>query len=192
MRAHLPQNCESECTRGDVDDPIAIDEIKSSSPNRTERRTALRAEDQARYDQELPWSAPDLPGFLRLLTWRWTAISHRVRKTNRARWDVDPGHSVLRLEKDVVNAEIDVLKDLGVEFKLGVEVGRDVSLDDLRSQGYAASTWPSAPRPAEAQRRSEDAPGVIAGWISCAVSTWESSAAQWEGHRHGGGNVAIE
>ena len=31
-----------------------------------------------------------------------------------------------RLEKDVLNAEIDVLKKLGVKFKTGVEVGKDV------------------------------------------------------------------
>ena len=43
-----------------------------------------------------------------------------------------------RLEKDVVNAEIDVLRELGVEFKTGVEVGKDVTLDELRAQDYKA------------------------------------------------------
>ena len=41
-----------------------------------------------------------------------------------------------RLEKDVVNAEIDVLREMGVEFKCGVEVGKDITLDELRTQGY--------------------------------------------------------
>jgi NADPH-dependent glutamate synthase beta subunit-like oxidoreductase len=43
-----------------------------------------------------------------------------------------------RLEKDVVNAEIDVLRELGVEFRCGVEVGRDVTIQHLREQGYKA------------------------------------------------------
>ena len=43
-----------------------------------------------------------------------------------------------RLEKDVLNAEIDVLRQMGVEFKTGVEVGRDVTLDELRAQGFKA------------------------------------------------------
>lgn len=43
-----------------------------------------------------------------------------------------------RLEKDLLNTEIDVLKTLGVEFKTGVEVGKDVSLDYLRIQGFEA------------------------------------------------------
>ena len=41
-----------------------------------------------------------------------------------------------RLEKDVVNAEIDVLREMGVEFKCGVEIGKDITLDELRAQGY--------------------------------------------------------
>ena len=43
-----------------------------------------------------------------------------------------------RLEKDVVGAEIDVLKQMGVEFRCGVEVGKDVTLDDLRKDDYKA------------------------------------------------------
>ncbi len=41
-----------------------------------------------------------------------------------------------RLEKDVVEAEIDVLRELGVEFRTGVEVGRDVTIAQLREEGY--------------------------------------------------------
>ena len=43
-----------------------------------------------------------------------------------------------RLEKDVVSSEIDVLREMGVEFKTGVEVGRDVTLPGLRQEGYKA------------------------------------------------------
>ena len=53
-----------------------------------------------------------------------------------------------RLEKDVVEAEIDVLRQMGVEFKCGVDVGKDVTLDELRKAGYeafylAAGAWQS-------------------------------------------------
>lgn len=43
-----------------------------------------------------------------------------------------------RLEKSVIEAEIEVLKAMGIEFKLGIEVGKDITLDDLRSEGYEA------------------------------------------------------
>jgi NADPH-dependent glutamate synthase beta subunit-like oxidoreductase len=41
-----------------------------------------------------------------------------------------------RLEKDVVNAEIEVLKEMGVHFQCGVEIGKDITIDQLREQGY--------------------------------------------------------
>ena len=43
-----------------------------------------------------------------------------------------------KLEKDVIDAEIDVIRALGVDFRCGVEVGKDLTLDDLRAQGYEA------------------------------------------------------
>lgn len=43
-----------------------------------------------------------------------------------------------RLEKSVIEAEIEVLKAMGIEFKCGIEVGKDISLDDLRNEGYEA------------------------------------------------------
>lgn len=43
-----------------------------------------------------------------------------------------------KLEKDLLAAEIDVMKQMGVEIKTGVEVGRDVTLDGLRALGYKA------------------------------------------------------
>ena len=59
-----------------------------------------------------------------------------------------------RLEKDVVEAEIDILREMGVEFKCGVEVGKDVTIPELRRQGYKgllcggwSPEWDKAPDP---------------------------------------------
>ena len=41
-----------------------------------------------------------------------------------------------KLDKDLVQSEIDVLKKMGIEFKMGVEVGKDITLDQLRKEGY--------------------------------------------------------
>ena len=43
-----------------------------------------------------------------------------------------------KLEKDVLDAEIDVAKEMGVEIKTGIEVGKDVTIQQLREQGYQA------------------------------------------------------
>ena len=42
------------------------------------------------------------------------------------------------LEKNVLEAEIDVLRQMGVEIKCGVEVGKDVTIKQLRQDGYKA------------------------------------------------------
>ena len=41
-----------------------------------------------------------------------------------------------RLEKKLVNAEIDVVRKLGVDIRCGVEVGKDVTIQQLREEGY--------------------------------------------------------
>jgi len=43
-----------------------------------------------------------------------------------------------KLEKDVIDAEIDIIRELGVEIKCGVEVGKDVTIEELKKQGYEA------------------------------------------------------
>ena len=48
------------------------------------------------------------------------------------------GIPAFRLEKDVVEAEIEILRELGIEFRNGIEVGKDITLDQLRKQGYQA------------------------------------------------------
>ena len=48
------------------------------------------------------------------------------------------GIPAYKLQKDVVAAEIDVLREMGVEIRCGVEVGKDISLNDLRQDGFKA------------------------------------------------------
>lgn len=43
-----------------------------------------------------------------------------------------------KLEKNVLAAEIDVMKEMGVEIKTGVEVGKDITIEQLREQGFKA------------------------------------------------------
>lgn len=69
-----------------------------------------------------------------------------------------------RLERDVVEVEIDILREMGVEFRCGVEVGKDVTIDELRQDGFkgfyiaiGAQGGRSVGVPGE------DAKGVLAG-----------------------------
>lgn len=49
---------------------------------------------------------------------------------------LENGLPSFRLEKDVVQAEIDVLREMGVQFRCGVEVGKDVTIAQLRQEGF--------------------------------------------------------
>ena len=99
-----------------------------------------------------------------------------------------------RLEKDVVEAEIEILKDLGVEFRTGVEVGKDVTLDGLRKDGYEAfyiaiGAWKSTPIGVPGEKLK----GVMAGIDFLRRTNSSRKPAIGENVAViGGGNVAID
>ena len=104
------------------------------------------------------------------------------------------GIPTFRLEKDVVLSEIEVLKELGVEFKTGIEVGKDVSLDELRTQGYKAFYMAiGAQKSAPIGIPGEELDGVYGG-IDFLRSTLTGNAIKL-GERVaviGGGNVSVD
>ena len=138
------RRCEAACTRGTVDAPVAIDEIKKFIAAQElhadkryipEKRT--RREDTSGYDEKIAVIGSGPAGLS--CAYYLANMSYPVTVFER---DEVPGGMLtlgipsFRLEKDVVSAEIDVLREMGVEFRCGVEVGRDITLDELRAQGY--------------------------------------------------------
>ena len=82
-----------------------------------------------------------------------------------------------RLEKDVLASEIEVLKELGVEFRCGIEIGNDITIQQLRDEGYAAltrvscdkthSAWPVWPFSGLAPKSLHTSSPVISGYLFC-------------------------
>jgi len=99
-----------------------------------------------------------------------------------------------RLEKDVIDAEIEVIRMMGVEFKTGVEVGKDVTLDELRAQGYKAFYVAIGAQGGRlAGVPGEDAEGVQTGVdFLRAVNLGKSEGLKGETVVVGGGNVAVD
>ena len=135
-----PHGCEDECTRGDIDEPIAIDEIKKFIADK-ELDGSIRFVPQKRhaYGKKIAVVGAGPAGmscayYLAIDGYRVTVFE----KQDRPGGMLMLGIPSFRLEKDVVNAEIDVLRDMGVEFRTGVEVGKDVTLEQLRKEGYEA------------------------------------------------------
>ena len=139
-----PKFCEDACTRGDIDDPIAIDDIKkfiAEQDMKAEHRFVPKMLNQIgkMYPQKIAVIGAGPAGlscayYLAVKGYPVTVFE----KEDTLGGMMTMGIPTFRLEKDVVFSEIEVLRELGVEFKTGVEVGKDVTLDELRSQGYKA------------------------------------------------------
>lgn len=99
-----------------------------------------------------------------------------------------------KLEKNVIAAEIDVLRLMGVEIRCGVEVGKGVTLAALRAQGYKAFYIAIGCQGGrKANIPGEDSEGVItAGDFLRTVETDESYKLSGRTVVVGGGNVAID
>ena len=139
------RRCEEACTRATIDQALAIDEIKKFVAERElkeENRfipSVVSRGGKDPYTQKIAVVGAGPAGMS--CAFYLAKMSYPVTVFDR---NPVPGGMLtlgipsFRLERDVVNAEIDVLRAMGVEFKCGVEVGRDVTLDELRAQGYKA------------------------------------------------------
>jgi len=135
-----PRSCEAACTRNEIDEPLAVDEIKkfiAEQDLHQEHRFVPRR--KASYPQKIAVVGAGPAGlscayFLAVEGYPVTVFERQPVLGGM----LTLGIPAYRLAKDAVNAEIDVLRDLGVEFRTGVEVGRDLTLADLREQGYRA------------------------------------------------------
>nr|WP_315021122.1 FAD-dependent oxidoreductase [uncultured Aminipila sp.] len=135
-----PRKCEAACTRGDLDNPIAIDDIKkfiAEQDLNLDKRYIPKV--RHNYGNKIAVIGAGPAGlscayFLALDGYHVTVFE----KQEALGGMLTLGIPSFRLEKDVVNAEIDVLKELNVEFKTGIEVGKDISLNELRKRGFEA------------------------------------------------------
>ena len=137
------RRCEDACTRGTIDQAVAIDEVK-----RFIAQQDLNAETRfvpekviPKVDGEFEEKIAIIGGGPAGLSCAYYLAEKGYRPTVFEK-EKQPGGMLMhgipefRLEKDVIEAEIDVLRALGVEFHCGVEVGRDATIPELREQGY--------------------------------------------------------
>ena len=130
--------CEQVCTRGDLDQPVAIDEVKKFIA-RQELQTENRFVPEKLFNEGKKIAVIGSGPAGLSCAYYLAVFGHQVTVFEK---DQKPGGMMMngipsfRLEKDVVEAEIDVLRQLGVEIKCGVEVGKDVTIPQLREQGY--------------------------------------------------------
>jgi len=191
-----PRNCESACTRGDLDEPIAIDDIKKfiaeQDLNSDTRFVPQKKHDYGKKIAVIGAGPAGLSCAFYLAIDGYKVTVFEKQKAPGGMLTL--GIPSFRLEKDVVNAEIDILKELGVEFETGIEVGGDVSLDELRGRGFEAFYLAIG---AQAGRKlnieGEDAEGVLTGVeFLRGVNLKEGRELDGRVIVIGGGNVAVD
>lgn len=140
------RRCEDACTRGTIDQPIAIDEIKkfiaAQELNQETRYVPLCEKESGgmwgdKFKMAVIGAGPAGMSCAYYLRQRGYDVTV-FEKESRPGGMLLNGIPNFRLEKEIIDAEIDVLRQMGVEFKCGVNVGSDVTIQDLRHQGYKA------------------------------------------------------
>lgn len=137
------RRCEDACTRGTIDEAIAIDEVKRFLAERD-----LKAETRyipkktipslkGGFDEKIAIIGAGPAGlscayYLALTGYKPTIFEKNEEPGGMLRYGI-PSY---KLEKDLLAAEIDVIRKLGVEIRCGVEIGKDITIEELREQGY--------------------------------------------------------
>ena len=139
------RRCEDACTRGTIDQPVAIDAVKKFIADQdlnAEHRFVpeiVVASNLGRWKEKIAIIGGGPSGlscayYLATMGYYPTVFEKNELPGGMLRYGI-PSY---KLEKNVIDAEIDIMKEIGVEIRTGVEVGKDITLDQLREEGYKA------------------------------------------------------
>ena len=141
------KRCEDACTRGTIDQAIAIDAVKKFLAERDldpatrfiPEKEIPSAIDGFEFKEKIAIIGAGPAGlsaayFLALKGYRPTVFEKSPFPGGMLRYGI-PSY---KLEKTIIDAEIEVMKELGVEIRCGIEVGKDITIEELKKQGYCA------------------------------------------------------
>lgn len=195
------RRCEDACTRATIDEAIAIDEVKKFIAMQD-----LKADKHYVPEKVVPKILGDFDEKVAIIGAGPAGIScayylaEKGYKPTLFDKNKKPGGMVTYgipsfvMEKDVVEAEVDVLRDMGVDIRLGVEVGKDITLKQLREEGYKAFYIAIGCQGGRGINvPGEDAEGVMKG-VDLLHTVIDDESYQLSGDTVviGGGNVAID
>ena len=195
--------CEQACTRGSIDEPVAIDAIKRFIAERELKKEhrfipvrKMHKGSAEPYTEKIAVIGSGPAGlscayYLSNMGYDNVTVFEKEKTIGGMLMNGIPS---FRLEKDIVKAEIEVIKEMGVTFKTGIEVGKDVTLKELREEGYRAFYVAIGCQGGRMVNVSgEDAEGIISG-IDFLRNINADSMIELDGDTVviGGGNVAID
>ena len=139
------RRCEDACTRGRIDAAVAIDEVKKFIAEQDlvaehryvpERVTPTR---KGGFEEKIAIIGAGPAGlscafYLAEKGYKPVIFEKNARPGGMLTYGI-PSY---KLEKSVIEAEVAIIEEMGAEIRYGVEVGRDVTLAELREQGFKA------------------------------------------------------
>ena len=140
------KRCEDACTRGSIDQAVSIDAVKkfiAEQDLKAETRyippVVIASNRVKQWAQKIAIIGGGPAGlsaayYLATIGYKPTVFEKSAKPGGMMTYGIPS----FKLEKDVIDAEIDVLRQLGVDIRCGVEVGRDVTIPQLREQGFEA------------------------------------------------------
>ncbi len=139
------KRCEDACTRGTIDRAVAIDDVKKFLAERdlhaetryVPKKIINRVEGE--WPQKIAIIGAGPAGlscayYLASMGYRPTVFEKNAKPGGMMTYGIPS----FKLQKDVVDAEIDIIRELGAEIRCGVEVGKDVTIQQLKDEGYKA------------------------------------------------------
>ena len=139
------RRCEAACTRGTIDQAVAIDEVKKFIAMQD-----LHADTRYIPEKVIPRVVGEFDEKVAIIGAGPAGLSCAFYLAEKGYkptvFEKNPlpggmltyGIPSFKLEKDVVMAEIDIIREMGVDIRCGVEVGKDITIPQLRDQGYKA------------------------------------------------------
>ncbi len=202
------RRCEEACTRGTIDQAVSIDAVKRfiaeqdlNAETRYIPPVVIASSRLSEWEQKIAIIGAG-PAGLSAAYYLATRGYHPTvfEKNEKPGGMMTYGIPSFKLEKDLIDAEIDVIRALGVTIRCGVEVGKDVTIPELREQGYKAfyiavgcqgGSYPGVPgdhgpdteiavdfmhRALEDEHQHMDGPVIVVGGGNVAVDCAETAA----------------
>ena len=138
------RRCEDACTRGTIDQPIAIDAVKKfiaeqdlKAETRFVPEVNICSNVQEQWEEKIAIIGGGPAGlscayYLATMGYKPTVFEKSEEPGGMLRYGI-PSY---KLEKEVIKAEIDIMREIGVDIRTGIEVGKDITIEQLREQGY--------------------------------------------------------
>jgi len=190
------KTCEGACERSGIDKPIQIGRLQRfiTDYEKTTGFQALEAPKATKEKVAMIGSGPASLSAAATLAMKGYPVTIFEEK-EKAGGVLSYGIVPARLPQYVVDEEIEYVTNLGVEIKLNTKVGKDISLDDLRKQGYKAIMLGAGMQIS----RTLDVPGKELNGVTTAVeylAKARSNSSDFNAGKHvvviGGGDVALD